>query len=254
MSDSYNTRIKLKRDTEANWTSLDPVLLDGEVAIVRMPDGNTRKKIGDGAKKFSELPYDGGDFVQYAAQALTDEQKKQARENIDSASDFVINVTASGDPVSYSTDKTFSQIKEAILDGKRAFLRMSEGTNGAIIFPFVELTGNVVTFGVTSIDGQFDALSSLKFKVNSSDAVVLVNAVAPCLNSDRKMPQISMASAPTSNSEIATKKYVDDNKTTVPTALKNPNALTIKIGSTTVTYDGSTAKTVEIADGSEVSY
>nr|DAG72170.1 MAG TPA: BclA protein [Caudoviricetes sp.] len=36
--------------------------------------------------------------------------------------------------------------------------------------------------------------------------------------------------------------------------LPNPNALTIKIGSTTVTYDGSAAKTVEIADGSEVSY
>ena len=34
----------------------------------------------------------------------------------------------------------------------------------------------------------------------------------------------------------------------------NPNALTIKIGSTTVTYDGSTAETVEIADGSEVAY
>lgn len=41
---------------------------------------------------------------------------------------------------------------------------------------------------------------------------------------------------------------------TVPDALKNPNALTIKIGSTTVTYDGSAAKTVEIADGTEVSY
>lgn len=40
----------------------------------------------------------------------------------------------------------------------------------------------------------------------------------------------------------------------IPTALKNPNALTIKIGSTTVTYDGSVAETVEIADGSEVSY
>lgn len=40
----------------------------------------------------------------------------------------------------------------------------------------------------------------------------------------------------------------------IPNALPNPNALTIKIGSTAVTYDGSTAKTVEIADGSEVSY
>ena len=44
------------------------------------------------------------------------------------------------------------------------------------------------------------------------------------------------------------------NKTAVPTALKNPNALTIKLGSTTVTYDGSAAKTVEIADGTEVTY
>ena len=49
----------------------------------------------------------------------------------------------------------------------------------------------------------------------------------------------------------ATKGYVDSK---VPTALKNPNALTIKIGSTTVTYDGSTAQTVTIADGNEVSY
>lgn len=44
------------------------------------------------------------------------------------------------------------------------------------------------------------------------------------------------------------------NKTTVPTALKNPKALTIQIGGTTVTYDGSAAKTVTIADGTEVSY
>lgn len=37
-------------------------------------------------------------------------------------------------------------------------------------------------------------------------------------------------------------------------AFPNPNALTVKIGSTTVTYDGSSAQTVEIADGTEVSY
>lgn len=41
---------------------------------------------------------------------------------------------------------------------------------------------------------------------------------------------------------------------TVPSSLKNPYALTIKIGGTTVTYDGSVARTVEIADGNEVSY
>lgn len=58
-------------------------------------------------------------------------------------------------------------------------------------------------------------------------------------------------STPTEDDDAATAGYV---KASVPTALKNPDALTIKIGSTTVTYDGSAAKTVEIADGSEVSY
>lgn len=41
---------------------------------------------------------------------------------------------------------------------------------------------------------------------------------------------------------------------TIPAALKNPNSLTIKIGSTIVTYDGSTAQTVTIDDGTEVAY
>lgn len=35
----------------------------------------------------------------------------------------------------------------------------------------------------------------------------------------------------------------------IPTALKNPNALTVKIGDTSVTYDGSEIKTVEIPEG-----
>ena len=35
----------------------------------------------------------------------------------------------------------------------------------------------------------------------------------------------------------------------IPTALKNPNALNIKIGDTTTSYDGSAAKTVEIPEG-----
>ena len=35
-------------------------------------------------------------------------------------------------------------------------------------------------------------------------------------------------------------------KTEIPTSLKNPNALTVKVGSTTTTYDGSAAKSVNI--------
>lgn len=67
---SYNTRIKLKSDTESNWLSQDPVLLDGEVAIVKCDGGITRKKIGDGSKKFSELAYDESKSLGLASAAV----------------------------------------------------------------------------------------------------------------------------------------------------------------------------------------
>lgn len=38
-------------------------------------------------------------------------------------------------------------------------------------------------------------------------------------------------------------------KADIPTALPNPNALTIKVGDTTTAYDGSVAKTVKVPDG-----
>lgn len=53
----YNTRIKHKRDTSANWTSSDPVLLDGEIIIVDTDNG-VRTKTGDGKKKYTQLPFD----------------------------------------------------------------------------------------------------------------------------------------------------------------------------------------------------
>ena len=53
----FNTRIKNKRDTEANWTSKNPVLLNGEIIVVDTASGETRFKVGDGSKKYSQLPF-----------------------------------------------------------------------------------------------------------------------------------------------------------------------------------------------------
>ena len=50
-------RIQLKRDTSANWTSYDPVLLEGEMVIVDTANGR-RTKTGDGVKTFTKLPFD----------------------------------------------------------------------------------------------------------------------------------------------------------------------------------------------------
>lgn len=51
---TINVRIKDRSDTEANWTSKNPVLLKGERAIT---DGTGKYKIGDGKNTWSALPY-----------------------------------------------------------------------------------------------------------------------------------------------------------------------------------------------------
>lgn len=51
------TKIQLRHDTAANWTSVNPVLLEGEVGI----ETDTKKqKIGDGSTPWNNLAYDLG--------------------------------------------------------------------------------------------------------------------------------------------------------------------------------------------------
>lgn len=68
------TTIKLRRDTAANWTSVNPTLAEGEVGI---ETDTNQQKIGDGVTAWNELPYlinyDSFDapIVDYVAQTST---------------------------------------------------------------------------------------------------------------------------------------------------------------------------------------
>lgn len=52
-----NVKIRHRRDTSANWTTNNPVLLSGELIIVDTEAGETRFKIGDGTKTYTQLPF-----------------------------------------------------------------------------------------------------------------------------------------------------------------------------------------------------
>lgn len=65
---SFNTRIQNKIDTFENWTTNNPVLLAGEVAIVTVPaeagaveqEPATLLKVGNGTSQFNDLPWVSG--------------------------------------------------------------------------------------------------------------------------------------------------------------------------------------------------
>ena len=50
-------RIRLKKDTASNWETANPVLLNGEQIIVVTAAGETRYKVGDGTKTYTQLPF-----------------------------------------------------------------------------------------------------------------------------------------------------------------------------------------------------
>lgn len=62
---TLNTRIQLKYDTYANWTTNNPVLLSGEIAVVVVPassgavpnEPTVLFKVGDGSKNFNDLQW-----------------------------------------------------------------------------------------------------------------------------------------------------------------------------------------------------
>src|SRR4051812_28797508 len=51
--------IKLRRDTAANWTSVNPILAQGEagVELSASPSVPSKIKVGDGVTSWNSLPY-----------------------------------------------------------------------------------------------------------------------------------------------------------------------------------------------------
>lgn len=86
---TLNARIQYKKDTDANWTSNNPVLLENELIIVEMENGKCQFKIGDGAHPYVELPFTSLSFsgvlgIEQGGTGAT--TKEQARTNLGAAS------------------------------------------------------------------------------------------------------------------------------------------------------------------------
>lgn len=57
MTKTIQAIVKNRTDTATNWTQKNPVLAEGEIIVVQTSAGETRLKIGDGVKTFTQLPY-----------------------------------------------------------------------------------------------------------------------------------------------------------------------------------------------------
>lgn len=139
----------------------------------------------------------------------------------------VFYIDLAGDYPDYTCPVATADIKAAYEAGKELKCRFTMGIYTAVLPLFLPMPSSN-----TWLFSGAGALATMGFPAQTMTIAIVNGAVQA---SDTRLASM-------------------DDIPTIPAALKNPNALTIKIGGTTVTYDGSAAKTVTIADGTEVSY
>lgn len=141
--------------------------------------------------------------VLYVSQTLTEEQKKQARDNVDAAGVFVVNGTfdQSG---KVTLDKTFAQIQEAINAGKSPIAVYADN----IYLPLVRVDKTSILFSGILVNNGIVRFGGLFVKSDGSTELWLDRLLI--LKENGQMPQTPMVADPTEDMEIATKNYVDD--------------------------------------------
>lgn len=101
---NLNIELTSSRDTEANWKANNPVLPEGNWAVVDMPNGYVRIKVGDGNTSFIELPY-------------TDEQ---ISEDLDLLQGELERVAAALDQEISDTDTAIADLQSSIKSSETA--------------------------------------------------------------------------------------------------------------------------------------
>lgn len=141
--------------------------------------------------------------VLYVSQTLTEEQKKQARDNVDAAGAYVVNGTINQSG-KVTLDKTFAQIQEAINAGKSPIAVCADN----IYLPLIRKDETSILFSGILLNNGIHMFGGLFVYSDGSTELWLDRLLI--LKENGQMPQTPMVADPTEDMEIATKKYVDD--------------------------------------------
>ena len=245
---SINIRLKHKKDTAANWTSKNPVLLDGEIVLVD-DNGTLRIKMGDGVTNFTLLPYFDAPMHAHIDNQNNPHKVTKAQVglgNVDNTADANKSVnyaTSAGHAITADglTNVTATAAELNVLDGITATTAELNVLDGI----------TATTAELNYVDG---VTSNIQTQLNAKAALA-----SPTLTGTPKAPT---ASAGTNTTQIATTAFVTtalSNKTSVSgnagTATKLKNARTITLDgdvSGSVSFDGSDNVTITttVADDS----
>lgn len=284
-----NGRMKQKRDTAANWEAKNPVILNGEIVLVDTNAGELRAKIGDGVKKYLQLPF--SDEV--LRNLITDKANKdeiptslknpnaltftggQSKTYDGSSAVSVAIPKAYTLPIASTTvlggvkvaTKTDDMIRQIGADENgHLFVKPSSyyvtitqtdaetlaGTADKTVADIYDAVQNgYLVYGlITLIDIGAPAIVPLTGAIEN-DGVIAISFSTTGRQSFEANPMAISAIGMNDTWQVGNAMLPTQED--IPTSLKNPNAITFT-GASTGTYDGSSALTINIPEGGADAY
>ena len=244
-----NGRMKQKRDTAANWEAKNPVILNGEIVLVDTNAGELRAKIGDGVKKYLQLPF--SDEV--LRNLITDKANKSdiptKVSELTNDSNFITKAGAPVQSVNGQTEEVKTTLYVTITQTD------ADTFAGTADVDLLEISqkylAGIAIYGIINlIDWTVPIIAPLA-SFYENDGTVMVGFSTDGQNDFSSNPLIISAIG-TADGWLVKAEQIS-RLSDIPTSLKNPNAITFT-GASTGTYDGSSALTINIPEGGVDAY
>lgn len=272
--------LRLRKNTTAGWNSTNPVLLNGEIGIEIDARGGVWVKVGDGQKAWSSLPYTNANNAKTSTLA-TDSQKSQTirliygneivldgvgealnagkgktnvnigyrvnnvQEGFQGIDTYVFRDGVKGTtPANVQANAFQGTADNAKNDANGNNIAITYATKSAIPVKTSQLNNDSGYITKTAADGAYLSKTGKAASASVADTATKAtqdgngNNIA---NTYAKTASLAKVATSGNYSDLAGKPTIP----TVPSALKNPNAITFT-GGATGTYDGSSAVSITI--------
>ena len=230
---TFNTRIQLKYDTYANWTTNNPVLKAGEMALATIQANTTGVqsaptvviKVGDGTHTYTELPFASGKAADVYSWAKAETKPTYAATEITGLDDYI-----SGE----------------IQDTNTTYQIVQDGTDGHILYVQHRNVGDsgwTTDATITIPDDSYDD-TALAGRVSALETLVGSTSVATQISN--AITNIGLSNVATSGAASDVSIADTGNKftaTTVEGALAEIATALDSAGAVTMTTDSSPSDT-----------
>ena len=134
--------VKNRTDTAANWTQKNPVLAEGDIIVVQTSAGETRLKIGDGVKTFTQLPYTDEQIYNNVVTSVNGQTGDVTLDIPDGGADWAQN---NPDSDGYIKNRPGGYMTDPVITDVDTFTITSAEDQGGVYFAVVAVESSAIT-------------------------------------------------------------------------------------------------------------